>query len=115
MKNTIARAITATAVVAGFAGAAFAGTAIGHATTMDDAFVQVLHEEGIGHNGGDAQLIAAGYEACNNLRAGRTIQQEFAAIHRVSSLDWGQSGYFVGASVAAYCPEFTSAVLAAAY
>ena len=85
-----------------------AGTA--NANSIDHVFVQVLHERGISHVNGDAVMIDAGHDVCTNLRYGYTVQQQFTSIHNVSQLDWADSGYFVGASIGAYCPEFSSAV-----
>ena len=107
MTNTIARALAATAIAGTLTGAAFAGTAAAHADTTDSTFVQILHEQNIGHLSGDGALIEIGHGICRNLRRGYSINHEIYDVYRVSSLSMSQTGYLVGASIGSYCTEFS--------
>ena len=102
VRKSIAAAALAAAALAGAVGVASPASA----NTSDQAFLQVLHQRGISHDSGDALMIGAGHDVCTNMDHGYTATQEISTIYRVSQLSWSDSGYFVGASIAAYCPEY---------
>lgn len=75
-----------------------------HADLTDDAYVSVLHEEGI--TGRPADLIRMGHAVCDLRDEGWSsmrIAREIADVNDDMSLSDG--AYLVGAAQAAYCPE----------
>lgn len=69
-----------------------------------DAFIEILHERGIRHSQGDYFLVAAGHEMCMYLDAGFTRYQVMDMLYNTTGLTSGETGYFLGASMAAFCP-----------
>lgn len=74
------------------------------ATTMDDAYLSVLAEEGIRNVKGDAGLIGAAHEICDLRAAGYSEYQVIRKVDYYSQLDLNTSGFLVGAAEQAYCP-----------
>jgi hypothetical protein len=91
-------------LVAGLVGP-FAGTA--HADAIDDDFVAVLKAKGIAFSSPDHAVIA-GHEVCDELGNGKTPAQVVSTVQANSNLDGYHAGFFVGASIRAYCPNFAS-------
>lgn len=82
-----------------------AGTA--HADATDDAFLAALKAKGIKFESPDKALIAA-HEVCNELDNGKTAAQVASIVQSNSTLDGYHAGFFVGASIRAYCPKHSS-------
>ena len=82
-----------------------AGTA--HADAVDDAFVAVLKAKGVAFSSPDHAVIA-GHEVCDELSNGKTAAQVVSTVQANSNLDGYHAGFFVGASIRAYCPNFAS-------
>ena len=102
MKKTIIAGLAAAAL--GIGGLA---PAVATADTGTDAFLDVLHTQGIGHEDGDGMLIAEGELVCEYLRHGHSPLHVARMVYLNSDLiDPANAGYFVGASIAAFCPVF---------
>lgn len=80
---------------------------IAHADAGDDAFLSALNAKGI-HFGTPEQAFIAGHEVCDELDNGRSPSQVASAVMSNSDLDGYHAGYFVGASIRAYCPKHAS-------
>jgi hypothetical protein len=76
-----------------------------HADATDDAFVAALKAKGINYPTSQAAIIA-GHEVCNELDLGRQPSQVANDVMSNSKLDGYHAGYFVGASIRAYCPRY---------
>ncbi len=78
-----------------------------HADTTDDAYISVLHDEGI--TGSRSSLIRMGRAVCTLRGEGWTsmdVADEIVA--RNDDMTLSDAAYLVGAAQAAYCPEYTS-------
>jgi hypothetical protein len=108
-KMTLARLVGGAVIAAGAAitgAAVLSGLPMAHADVVNDAvFVQVLREEGIYNIYGPQQMIAMGHGVCADLDNGDTSYGAILMIARMNPmLGNPESGYFVGAATAAYCP-----------
>ena len=74
----------------------------------DDDFLAALQSKGITYQSADG-AIAAGHLVCSELDQGETPSQVAQDVINNSDLDAYHAGYFVGASVGAYCPYYSSA------
>jgi Protein of unknown function (DUF732) len=97
-----------------FAGAAAAATALGlaalasaataGATVTDDTFITVISEEGI--EAPSAQdAISVAHEVCMVFDDGGDLLDAVTAVSDYTELGFEDSAFFVGASIASYCPE----------
>jgi hypothetical protein len=84
-----------------------APVAIAHADANDDAFLAALTAKGI-HFGSPDNAIIAGHEVCDELDNGKTPTQVASTVQANSDLDGYHAGYFVGASIRAFCPSHAS-------
>ena len=73
----------------------------------DDAFLAAVRSKGINYTSPTDALIAA-HLVCNELNHGETPAQVASDVMNNSSLDAYHAGYFVGASIRAYCPKYVS-------
>lgn len=86
---------------------------IAHAMDADSAFLESLDSVGIKYTSPE-KAVAAGHYVCQLLDQGKTKGQVAARvmIRNVCPssciMDPYLAGYFVGASVSAYCPEYQS-------
>ena len=87
----------------------FAGVAAptAHADAVDDHFLSALKAKGINFASGQAAIIA-GHEVCDELDLGRQPSDVANDVTKNSNLDGYHAGFFVGASIAAYCPRHNS-------
>ena len=87
----------------------FAGVAAptAHADAVDDNFLSALKAKGINFASGQAAIIA-GHEVCDELDLGRQPSDVANDVTKNSNLDGYHAGFFVGASIAAYCPRHNS-------
>jgi hypothetical protein len=91
------------AVIAG-AALATGPAAPAYADETDEIFIGVLDEEGIPYtSASDAILVANG--VCAFLAEGNTLEDATVEVMNESGLGVEQSGFFVGAATAAYCPD----------
>lgn len=89
-----------------FALLALAGTAApaAHADAIDNAFLSAVKAKGINFPSPQAAIIA-GHEVCNELDLGRQKSDVASEVMNNSQLDGYHAGFFVGASIAAFCPR----------
>ncbi len=84
-----------------------AATPIARADANDDAFLAALTAKGIRFGSPDKAIIA-GHEVCDELDNGKTPAQVASTVQANSGLDGYHAGFFVGASIRAYCPSHSS-------
>ena len=80
---------------------------LARADANDDAFLGALQAKDIHYPSPEA-AIAAAHEVCNELRRGVAPSQVASDVMGNSRLDGYHAGYFVGASMRAYCPRYIS-------
>jgi hypothetical protein len=80
---------------------------IAHADATDDAFLSALRAKGI-HFGSPDKAFIAGHEVCDELANGKTAVQVASTVQSNSDMDGYHAGFFVGAAIRAYCPQFAS-------
>jgi Protein of unknown function (DUF732) len=97
------RLVVAMAVSLGVLGAGVAPAA--HADAADDKFIQLLISDGITHDSVPA-AIAAARKVCEFLAQGQTPNEVVIDVMNSSSLPDYDAGYFVGAAIRAYCPQY---------
>ncbi len=71
----------------------------------DDAFIAALAEEGIDVSD-PTTLIARAQKVCNRFDRGQAGSVVVMKVLKETDLSPRDAGYFVGVSVAAYCPEY---------
>jgi len=84
---------------------AAAATPAAHADAIDNAFLNAMTAKGIKFASPQA-VIVAGHEVCDELDLGRQKSDVASEIMKNSNLDGYKAGFFVGASIAAYCPRY---------
>lgn len=75
-----------------------------HADAVDGNFVNALNSRGITFASPQAAIIAA-HEVCDELDGGRVTSDVANDVMQQSSLDGYHAGFFVGVSIAAFCPR----------
>ncbi|OBG24826.1 DUF732 domain-containing protein [Mycobacterium sp. 852002-51057_SCH5723018] len=80
---------------------------VAQADATDDAFLSALKAKGIRFGSPDKAFVA-GHEVCDELANGKTAVQVASTVQSNSDMDGYHAGYFVGAAIRAYCPEFAS-------
>lgn len=78
------------------------------ADVNDDKFLAALQEQAITYRSPEA-AIAAGHLVCDELDRGETKSQVAQDVMDNTDLDPYHAGFFVGASVGAYCTQYASA------
>jgi Protein of unknown function (DUF732) len=78
---------------------------IAHGDATDDAFLSALKGKGI-HFGAPDKAFIAGHEVCDELDNGKTPAQVASTVQANSDMDGYHAGFFVGASIRAYCPHY---------
>jgi hypothetical protein len=84
--------------------------AAAHADTNDDKFLSILKKEGITDHVSPAHAIEAGHTVCQKLDGGATPTQVASDVVNGSTMPAYHSGYFVGASIDTYCPQYKSKI-----
>ncbi|MCV7076328.1 DUF732 domain-containing protein [Mycobacterium szulgai] len=79
--------------------------ATAHADTTDDKFLAQLRAEGITDHVSAAHAIEAGHFVCVKLDNGMSPNDVANDVLNSSNMPAYHSGYFVGASIDAYCPR----------
>jgi hypothetical protein len=74
---------------------------------VDDNFLGALKAKGINFASTQAAIVA-GHEVCDELDLGRQPSDVANDVTKNSNLDGYHAGFFVGASIAAYCPRHGS-------
>ncbi|TVS83927.1 DUF732 domain-containing protein [Mycobacterium helveticum] len=75
-----------------------------HADAIDNAFLSAVQAKGINFPSAQAAIIA-GHEVCDELDLGRQKSDVASEVMSNSRLDGYHAGFFVGASIAAFCPR----------
>src|ERR1700747_733706 len=79
-----------------------------HADAVDGNFINALGSRGITFANPQAAIIAA-HEVCDELDSGRASTDVANDGMQQSSLDGYRAGFFVGVSIAAFCPRHQGA------
>jgi hypothetical protein len=74
---------------------------------VDSQFLNALQSHNISFGSPNAAILAA-HQVCNELDGGRQKADVANDITGSSNLDGYHAGYFVGVSIAAYCPRHHS-------
>jgi len=82
-------------------------TPTAHADAVDNAFLSAVNSKGINFASPQAAIIA-GHEVCDELDLGRQKSDIASDMMGNSKLDGYHAGFFVGVSIAAYCPRYRS-------
>jgi hypothetical protein len=85
-----------------------AAVSTAHADATDDQFLAELRSAGIGDQTSNAHAIDAGHFVCVKLDNGSTPAEVESDVKSSSSMPEYHAGFFVGASVNAYCPRHKS-------
>jgi hypothetical protein len=80
---------------------------VAHADATDDAFLSALKAKGI-HVGSADKAFIAGHQVCDELDNGKTAVQVASTVQANSDMDGYHAGFFVGAAISAYCPQYQS-------
>lgn len=75
------------------------------ADAVDNAFLEAVKSKGINFGSPQAAIVA-GHEVCDELDLGRQKSDVASTVTANSNLDAYHAGFFVGVSVAAYCPRY---------
>jgi Protein of unknown function (DUF732) len=81
--------------------------ATARADANDDKFLAMLRSEGITDHMSSSHAIEAGHAVCTKLEGGMTPTEVAYDVLNSSTMPGYHSGYFVGASIKAYCPQFS--------
>ncbi len=79
-----------------------------HADTKDDQFLALLKSAGITDHVSPQHAIEAAHTVCQKLDDGMTPIDVANDVLNSSSMPAYYCGYFVGASIKLYCPQYTS-------
>jgi hypothetical protein len=75
-----------------------------HADEADDIFLSVLDDEGIVYSS-PVDAVKAGLAVCDMLLAGNSLMDATEEVATETTLSLDDSGFFVGAAAATYCPS----------
>lgn len=75
-----------------------------HADAIDGNFVSALKAKGIDFPSPQAAIVA-GHQVCDELDSGRAASDVANDVMGSSNLDGYHAGFFVGVSIAAFCPR----------
>jgi Protein of unknown function (DUF732) len=104
----LARRITilvgAATAATGIGLAALASAATAGATVADDTFITVITDQGIEPPSAD-EAISVAYDVCAVIDDGGDLLDAITSVSDYTDLDFENSAFFVGASIATYCPE----------
>ncbi|MCV7121893.1 DUF732 domain-containing protein [Mycobacterium lacus] len=74
------------------------------ADAVDDNFLTALKARGINFASARAAIMA-GHAVCDELDGGRQLSDVASDVMKNSNLDGYHAGFFVGASIGAFCPR----------
>jgi hypothetical protein len=83
---------------------ALASAGIASAGSVDDTFISVLRDEGIMPPSAK-EAISTAHAVCAVLDDGMSLVDGVSAVSDHTGLEFEDAAFFVGASVASYCPE----------
>ncbi len=101
--------IGAAAATSAIGVAALLSTGIAGASTIDDTFVSVLEDEGL-QPPSTAEAVSTAYDVCAVFDGGGDLYDAVTSVSEYTELGTEDSAFFVGASVATYCPEHESKI-----
>jgi Protein of unknown function (DUF732) len=81
-----------------------------HADSNDNKFLAAMKSEGITDHVSSQHAIDAAHAVCQKLDGGETPTQVATDVLNNSTMPAYQSGYFVGASIDAYCTQYAPKV-----
>ena len=84
--------------------AALASTGVASAGTVDDTFITVITDQGI-KPPSTKEAIGVARDVCTVLDKGGDLVDAVSAVSEYTELEMEDSAFFVGASIATYCPE----------
>lgn len=84
--------------------------ATGRADNGDQMFLSALQSEGITDHISSAHAIEAGHIVCQKLDGGLSPSEAASDVLLSSQMPAYHAGYFVGASIKAYCPQYQSKI-----
>jgi hypothetical protein len=96
--------VGAAAVASTLGLAALASAGVASASSADDTFVSVLRDEGIVAPSA-REAISTGHAVCAVFDEGLSLIDAVSAVSDITGLEMEDAAFFVGASVATYCPE----------
>ncbi|SOJ53717.1 hypothetical protein MSIMFB_01216 [Mycobacterium simulans] len=96
--------LTGLALVVALLGLAGVATPTAHGDGVDDAFLNAVKSKGINFASPKAAIVA-GHEVCDELDQGRQKADVATDMTSTTNLDGYRAGFFVGLSIAAYCPR----------
>jgi hypothetical protein len=76
-----------------------------HADAIDNSFLSAIKAKGISFASPE-DAIVAGHEVCDELDLGRQKSDVASEVMSNAKMDDYHAGFFVGVSVAAYCPRY---------
>lgn len=85
---------------------ALGAIASAHADTVDDKFLADLQAEGIDDHVSAEHAVKGAHVVCQKLDSGMTAAQVAFDVLDSSSMPGYHSGFFVGAAIDAYCPQY---------
>ncbi|QLL05119.1 DUF732 domain-containing protein [Mycobacterium vicinigordonae] len=97
-----ARTLVLTAIVLG----ALVTAATASADSLDNRFIKLLQSEGISDHISPSHAVEAAHMVCTKLEQGMTPTEVASDVLNSSSMPAYHSGYFVGAAIEVYCPQF---------
>lgn len=107
--ETVAMTLTRSLAVVGIVAASVLGTATAKASpAQDDAFLSALDKQGIIYPSPDYAIRTA-KEVCTLLDDGANGVDMSREVSKNSGIPVQNAGFFVGASIAAYCPSHRNA------
>jgi Protein of unknown function (DUF732) len=104
------RATRLMVVVVAFLLGPLGAAAAAHADTNDSKFLATLKSVGITDHVSPSHAIAAAHTICQKLDDGMTPTEVATDVLNSSNMPAYHSGYFVGASIDAYCPQYKSKI-----
>jgi hypothetical protein len=78
-----------------------------HADTNDNKFIAMMNSEGITDHISPSHAIEAAHSVCDKLGGGESPTAVANDVLNSSSMPAYHAGYFVGAAIKVYCPQFT--------
>jgi Protein of unknown function (DUF732) len=96
--------LTSLALVLAPLGVMAIATPSARADAVDTNFLNALQSKGITFASGQAAVIA-GHQVCDGLDGGQASSDVANSIMQQSGLDGYHAGFFVGVSIAAFCPR----------
>ena len=77
-----------------------------HADAVDSNFLGAIGSKGITFASGQSAIVA-GHEVCDELDQGKQATDVANDVMAQTNLDGYHAGFFVGVSIAAFCPRHT--------